>query len=107
MTKSIFALLHSKLGNGKEAYKWFKESYEHNLLPPFRVLAETAEGDNPYFITGAGGTLQAVIMGFAGVDFGTDGKIIQAKNALPPHWKKITVKGIGMQKQTFSNPSLR
>ncbi|MCT3816614.1 glycosyl hydrolase family 65 [Elizabethkingia anophelis] len=107
MTKSIFALLHSKLGNGKEAYKWFKESYEYNLLPPFRVLAETAEGDNPYFITGAGGTLQAVIMGFAGVDFGTDGKIIQAKNALPPHWKKITVKGIGMQKQTFSNPSLR
>ena len=106
MTKSIFALLHSKLGNGKEAYKWFKESYEHNLLPPFRVLAETAEGDNPYFITGAGGTLQAVIMGFAGVDFGTDGKIIQAKNALP-HTGKITVKGIGMQKQTFSNPSLR
>ena len=83
MTKSIFALLHSKLGNGKEAYKWFKESYEHNLLPPFRVLAETAEGDNPYFITGAGGTLQAVIMGFAGVDFGTDGKIIQAKMHYP------------------------
>ncbi|WP_428978430.1 glycosyl hydrolase family 95 catalytic domain-containing protein [Elizabethkingia ursingii] len=107
MTKSVFALLHSRLGNGKEAYKWFKESYEPNLLPPFRVLAETAEGDNPYFITGAGGTLQAVIMGFAGVDFGSAGTIIQTKNALPPHWKKITVKGIGMQKQTFSNSSVR
>ena len=44
MTKSVFALLYSRLGNGKEAYKWFKESYEPNLLPPFRVLAETSEG---------------------------------------------------------------
>ena len=70
-------------------------------------MAETAEGDNPYFITGAGGTLQAVIMGFAGVDFGSAGTIVQTKNALPPHWKKITVKGIGMQKQTFSNSFVR
>ncbi|WP_078769720.1 glycosyl hydrolase family 95 catalytic domain-containing protein [Elizabethkingia meningoseptica] len=103
MTKSVFALLYSRLGNGKEAYKWFKESYEPNLLPPFRVLAETSGGDNPYFITGAGGTLQAVIMGFAGVDLGADSKIKQSKNALPPHWKKITVKGIGKEKLTFSN----
>lgn len=103
MTKSIFALLYSRLGEGKESYKWFKESYEPNLLPPFRVLAETEEGDNPYFLTGAGGALQAVMMGFAGVDMDEKGTLKSTKNALPPNWKKVTVKGIGTGNMTFSN----
>ncbi|MBV8326867.1 glycoside hydrolase family 65 protein [Chryseobacterium sp.] len=103
MTKAIFALLYSRLGEGRQAYKWFKESYEPNLLPPFRVLAETEEGDNPYFITGAGGVLQAVMMGFAGIDMDEKGSLKAAKTALPPHWKKVTVKGIGPGNLTFSN----
>ena len=103
MTKSIFALLHSKLGDAKEADKWFRESYEPNLLPPYRVLAETSGGDNPYFITGAGGILQAVIMGFAGVDMDENGSLKQTKNALPPHWKKVTIKGVGDKDLNFTN----
>ncbi len=103
MTKAIFALLYSRLGEGKEAYKWFKESYEPNLLPPFRVLAETEDGDNPYFITGAGGVLQAVMTGFCGIDIDEKGTLKSTKNALPPHWKKVTVKGIGPENMTFSN----
>ncbi|WP_316931394.1 MULTISPECIES: glycosyl hydrolase family 95 catalytic domain-containing protein [Chryseobacterium] len=103
MTKAIFALLYSRLGEGEESYKWFKESYEPNLLPPFRVLAETEEGDNPYFLTGAGGALQAVMMGFAGVDMDEKGTLKSTKNALPPNWKKVTVKGIGTGNITFSN----
>ena len=69
----------------------------------FGCWQKPPKGDDPYFITGAGGTLQAIIMGFAGVDLGADSKIKQSKNALPPHWKKITVKGIGNEKLTFSN----
>ncbi|REC64236.1 glycoside hydrolase family 65 protein [Chryseobacterium pennae] len=103
MTKAIFALLYSRLGDGGTAYKWFKESYEPNLLSPFRVLAETEEGDNPYFITGAGGILQAMIMGFAGVDIDDKGVLKTTKNTLPPHWKRVTVKGIGAENLTFSN----
>lgn len=103
MTKAIFALLYSRLGDGKEAYQWFKDSYEPNLLPPFRVLAETSGGDNPYFITGAGGVIQCLMMGFAGVDMDENGSLITMKNALPSNWKKVTVKGVGFQKKTFSN----
>mgnify|MGYP002130451069 CR=1 FL=1 len=33
-----------------------------------RVLAETAGGTNPYFATGAGGSLQALLFGFGGLD---------------------------------------
>ncbi len=55
MTHAIFTLLYARLGNADKALKFFKESYEPNLNPPFRVIAETKGGTNPYFATGAGG----------------------------------------------------
>ena len=91
MTKAIFALLYSRLGDGEKAWKWFQDAYVPNLLPPFRVIAETKGGTNPYFITGAGGVLQAVIMGFGGRDIHPKKGIIGKKSALPPHWKSVTI----------------
>ena len=95
MTQAIFALLYSRLGNVKNANYWFKESYEHHLLPPFRVMAETKGGTNPYFITGAGGILQSIIMGFAGVTIENDGSIKQEESSMPSHWNKLIIKGVG------------
>ena len=100
MTQGIFALLYSRLGDGAKAYHWFKDAYEPNLLPPFRVIAETRGGTNPYFATGAGGILQSVLMGFGGLDITPQG-ITQIKTALPPEWKLLTLKGIGVNKNTY------
>jgi len=100
MTQGIFALLYSRLGNGDKAYHWFKDAYEPNLNPPFRVIAETKGGTNPYFATGAGGILQAVLMGFGGLDITPQG-IGQIKTALPKQWKSLTLKGIGPDKKTY------
>ena len=55
MTQAVFTLLHARLGNEERAYYWFKDAYIPNLNPPFRVIAETKDGTNPYFATGAGG----------------------------------------------------
>lgn len=100
MTQGVFALLWARLGNGANAYHWFQDAYVPNLNPPFRVIAETKGGTNPYFATGAGGILQAVIMGFGGVDI-TDEGIHQVASALPPHWKKLTITGVGPERKTF------
>jgi trehalose/maltose hydrolase-like predicted phosphorylase len=100
MTQGIFALLYARLGNGEKAYHWFKDAYEPNLNPPFRVIAETKGGTNPYFATGAGGILQAVLMGFGGLDITPSG-IVQIKTALPKQWKSITLKGIGIDRKTY------
>jgi len=100
MTQAIFALLYARLGNADKAYHWFKESYEPNLNAPFRVIAETKGGTNPYFATGAGGILQAVIMGFGGVEM-TPAGLSQVKSVLPKHWKSLTITGIGPQKKTY------
>ncbi|HEU0064935.1 MAG TPA: glycoside hydrolase family 65 protein [Flavisolibacter sp.] len=101
MTQAVFALLYSRLGNGEKAYNWFKEAYTPNLNPPFRVIAETKGGSNPYFATGAGGVLQSLIMGFGGIDITPEG-IKQVKSSIPKAWKSITITGAGPQHQTFS-----
>ena len=101
MTQAIFTLLYARLGDREKAWHWFKDAYVPNLNPPFRVLAETKGGANPYFSTGAGGILQSVMMGFGGLDITPKG-IIQVKSVLPPQWKSLTIKGIGPDKKTFS-----
>ncbi len=67
MTQAIFTLLYARLGNREKSWHWFQDAYLPNLNPPFRVIAETKGGTNPYFATGAGGVLQSVLMGFGGL----------------------------------------
>jgi len=100
MTQAVFALLYSRLGDGTKAYHFFKDAYEPNLNPPFRVIAETKGGTNPYFATGAGGIIQSVLMGFGGLDITPNG-ITQIKSKLPPNWKSITITGVGVEKKTY------
>lgn len=100
MSQAIFSILNARLGKTELAYQQLIQSYEPNQLPPFGVLAETAGGTNPYFATGAGGFLQAVLNGFGGLDIQNQG-IVQLKTKLPQPWRKLTMKGIGKQKATF------
>ena len=101
MTQAIFTLLYARLGDKEKAWHWFKDAYLPNLLPPFRVIAETKGGTNPYFGTGAGGILQSVLMGFGGLEITSKG-IIQLTPSLPKQWKLMTIKGVGPQKKTFA-----
>lgn len=90
MTEAIFALLYARTGNGQMARRYFKRAYEQNLCLPFRVLAECKGGNNPYFATGAGGILQAVIMGFGGYTI-TDQGVRRVSAALPTGWKNLKI----------------
>jgi trehalose/maltose hydrolase-like predicted phosphorylase len=101
MTQGVFDLLYAIIKNADKAYHLFKDAYEPNLLPPFRVIAETKGGTNPYFATGAGGILQAVIMGFGGLEITPKG-ITQLKTVLPKSWKGLTITGVGPEKRTFA-----
>ena len=100
MTQAIFALLYSRLGDGEKAFHFFKDGYIPNLNPPFRVIAETKGGTNPYFATGAGGLLQSVLMGFGGLEITPKG-IAQVKSTLPASWRSLTITGAGPQRKTF------
>ena len=100
MTQATFTTLYARLGDGEKAWHWFQDSYIPNLNPPFRVIAETKGGTNPYFATGAGGIIQSMLMGFGGLDITPTG-IVQLKSKLPPKWKSLTLKGIGPERKIY------
>jgi trehalose/maltose hydrolase-like predicted phosphorylase len=101
MGGAIMSVLYARLGEGEKSYQLFKQSYEPNQVPPFDVLSETANGTNPYFATGAGGMLQAVLFGIGGLDI-TEKGIIQLDTPLPKAWKSLKMTGIGIEEKTYS-----
>lgn len=100
MSYSVFCVQYARMGEEHRAYEMFKCCYQPNLRAPFGVLAETSTSNNPYFATGAGGLLQAVINGFCGLQI-TENGIVQLPSVLPAHWKKVTVTGVGPEKKTY------
>jgi trehalose/maltose hydrolase-like predicted phosphorylase len=101
MTHAIFSILYSRLGMPDKALAALKQGYIPNLRPPFGVIAETATGNNPYFATGAGGVLQAMLNGFGGLDITPNG-IIQLPTRLPGSWRSLRLTGIGLSKTTYT-----
>lgn len=91
MSYSVFAIQYARLGMTEKASEMFRRCYEPNLRPPFGVFAETATSDNPYFMTGAGGLLQAVLFGFGGLEITDDG-IVRHEILLPEKWLSVRVK---------------
>ncbi|NPD86229.1 glycoside hydrolase family 65 protein [Lentimicrobium sp. L6] len=101
MGSAILSVIYSRLGEADKAFDLFKKSYKNNEVAPFSVLAETANGTNPYFATGAGGMLQAVLFGFGGLEINEKG-IQQLNTKLPKGWKSIKMTGIGLEKETYT-----
>ena len=100
MGVSTLSTLYARLGEVEKAYQLFKDSYKPNEVPPFGVLAETAGGTNPYFATGAGGVLQAILFGIGGLDISGQG-VQQLRALLPTAWSGLKITGIGTEKKTF------
>jgi len=101
MGNSVLSTIYSRLGNLDKATELFAKAYKPNEVPPFGVLAETAGGTNPYFATGAGGFLQAVMNGFGGLTI-SDAGITQIKTRIPKQWKSLEIKGVGVNKASFT-----
>lgn len=101
MGKSIFAVIYARLGDADNAFRLFKESYVPNQQAPFGALSETATQNHSYFATGAGGMLQTVLFGFAGLDFSDEG-LVQKNPVLPKQWESLTITGAGTEKRTYT-----
>lgn len=101
MTWGMFTVQYARLGDAGKAETYFRRSYRPNQQPPFRVFTECAGSTNPYFITGAGALLQSVLYGFGGL-YLTDEGLVQKPSVLPASWKKLTLKGIGPERKTYT-----
>jgi trehalose/maltose hydrolase-like predicted phosphorylase len=115
MSQAILALQWARLGDGTKAWELYRKGLEGHLHGPFLAFSETAGHGDICFMTGLGGFLQLFINGFCGLEL-TDGGVVQLGSeearrsgipgtvpALPPHWKSITVTGVGPQRLTYTN----
>lgn len=100
MSCSIFCVQYARLGDAVKAEEMFRRCCRPFQRPPFGVISETATSDNPFFTTGAGGLLQAVIFGFGGLEITPRG-IVQKKTVLPPSWTRLKIKGAGPDRKTY------
>lgn len=101
MAHGVLTVLYARLGDIDKAYQAFQNSYKPNARPPFGVFSESANSNNPYFVTGAGAMLQGVIFGFGGVNL-TDQGMTYNKGLLPKSWKSLTIVGLGPDNKTIT-----
>jgi len=100
MAHGILSVLYARLGDRDKAYEHFVKAYLPNSRPPFGVFSESANSNNPYFATGAGAMLQAILYGFGGVEQ-TDMGLKYNKGILPKQWKSLKIIGLGVEDKTI------
>jgi protein-glucosylgalactosylhydroxylysine glucosidase len=100
MAHGILSVLYARLDDRDKAYDHFVKAYLPNSRPPFGVFSESANSNNPYFATGAGAMLQAVLYGFGGVEM-TDNGLKFNKGLLPKQWKSLKIIGLGSENKTI------
>ena len=95
MTWAIHTIGFLDLEDQETAARYFERSYSLYTRAPFNAWSEAIPGQPAAgnFITGAGGFLQSIINGYAGVRLNFDNLVI-TKSYLPSNSSKLTLNGI-------------
>ncbi|GMV35820.1 MAG: hypothetical protein AMXMBFR61_03280 [Fimbriimonadales bacterium] len=121
MADAIHSIIAARLGRREEAERYFRKSYERFLRNPGLQFSEKRKGTpRTYFLTGAGGCLQAVLYGFAGLEVLPPGEAprrrgsrpsaekslnggytLRAGSLLPTGWRSLTLKGVRLRGKTY------
>lgn len=104
MTLSLVALIEARHGDPETAYQTWHESWKRYTHGPHQQFSEAPNGRSTYFLTGAGGCINAVMYGFLGVRVDSKpqpgaswslqtrtGAWVSVRPRLPEAWKSVTV----------------
>jgi len=94
MSYPVFAGAAARTGDVALTTRLFKKAIDPYKKGDFKILSLRIQRSTTFFGTGAGGLMQAVILGFGGLHFTKDG-LLQKEPLLPEGWKSLTLKGIG------------
>lgn len=107
MSHSIFATIEARNGMVDRAYETWRSSWQPYTRFEMRQFSEKRSTPRTYFVTGAAGSLQTVLYGFAGIRIDDKpqegakferqlklGKWLSIKPNLPKQWKKITIRSL-------------
>lgn len=92
MTWAMHTIGHLELGQLQEAEQMFTKSYQQYIRAPYNVWSENGDGTDGAgnFITGAGGFLQSIIFGYAGIRL-HNGQIVITKPLLLPSTSRLYI----------------
>lgn len=108
MSDSVHALIWARLGESDIAYTAWRKSWQDFSQWPLLLFSEKRSSDRSYFLTGAGGSLQAVMFGFLGARLDTatpkrGSAAIELRGGwltfgpqLPTAWKSVNLKGLSV-----------
>ena len=109
MTDSIEGLLWARIGEPDTGYEEWRKGWVDFTRHPLMTFSEKRKSARTYFATGAGGALQTVLYGFAGLRLDDakatgalwsrtfpGGKALSVKPNLPKGWKRIRLKGLSL-----------
>ncbi|RYG26984.1 glycoside hydrolase family 65 protein [bacterium] len=115
MTDSIHGLLWARIGEPQKGYEEWRKGWYDFTRHPLMMFSEKRRSARTYFATGAGGSLQTVLYGFAGLrlDYNkakdaawsrplAGGKMLSVKPSLPPNWKRVRLRGISLPDGVFT-----
>ena len=107
MSDSIHATIWARLGKTEKAYETWHQSWRPFMKTGLMLFSEKRNRPVTYFTTGAAGSLQAVLYGFAGLRVDRTepqnvpwkmemegGYWMSCRPNLPAEWKSIKLKGI-------------
>ncbi len=109
MTDAIEALLWARIGEPEKGYDEWRKGWVDFTRHPLMMFSEKRKSARTYFATGAGGSLQTVLFGFAGLRLDykkangalwshrlAGGEMLSVRPSLPKAWKRIRLKGIAL-----------
>jgi hypothetical protein len=102
MTWAMHTIGFLDLKDEIEAAKFFERSHSVYVREPFKVWSETMPGVPAAgnFITGAGGFLQSVIVGYGGIQLHSDRMVLRS-SYLPEETTNLEFKGITYMNNRF------
>jgi trehalose/maltose hydrolase-like predicted phosphorylase len=100
MTESVHAVIAARLGQPEDAYRRFRQSVDPFVRPPFFSFSEKRTRDNLQFLTGAAGSLQAILYGFAGLRL-EDSPAPVFHPQLPAAWSSLILHGVSWRGRRY------
>ncbi|MFZ4508927.1 MAG: hypothetical protein ACOYON_14655 [Fimbriimonas sp.] len=109
MTGAIHSIIYARLGEADRAYDLWQADWKRHTVGPHLHFSEKERVASTYFLTGAAGSLQAVLYGFAGIRVDTkptpgathqlflkDGRVLSISPRLPKAWKGMRIRSLAV-----------
>ena len=98
---SIYSIAWLALGNPRAALTQWEAAFSHMDCDHFCLFRERISGGHSNFITGAGGFLQNIVQGWAGLRIGTDAMTL-SRPTLPPTVTNVKLRSMMYRGSSFS-----